>query len=183
MGKLEDKYKEDRNVIPGKNDLLTWCKEHMEIGKDIISEWDPENGSMEDYKPGSGKMVKFNCTKCGQPYFKAIKHRVNGNIHEPCGRKIGIERLKQYHKDKMQYEKSLQCVYPELLDEWDYESNSAEGIEPDYISYKSSRKVHWICKECGNHYYTYVRSRTLNGIGCQACRKKRLQEQKEKMSV
>lgn len=172
MAKLETKYTEDYKLIVGKNDLLTWCNEHEELGETIKSEWDEElNGSMSNYKPGSGQKVWFKCSICGKAYCKSIKERVNNIIHEPCGRELGKQRLKMYFKENIEKEKTLAYAFPYLLDEWDYDRNSAEGFDPEHISYNSSMRVHWKCKECGKEYDAFVRNRTTQPNGCKACRK------------
>lgn len=169
---LEKKYTAIRKLVTGSNDLLTWCQEHGELGKDIITEWDEgRNGSMSMYKPGSGKVVYWKCNICNEIYKKAIKFRVNGNRHEPCGRKIGKEKLIQYHREHINYEDSLAGKRPSILKEWDYELNTEKGILPQYITIDSGRKVYWICPDCGNHYKRAVRERTRLGYGCKECRK------------
>jgi len=175
---LEKKYTELRKLIVGSNDLMTWCREHGKQGEDLIAEWDEKrNGSMTLYKPGSGKVVYWKCSICNTVYTKAIKIRVNGNIHEPCGRKLGRENLIQYHKDVIKFEDSLVGRNSDLLAEWDYGRNNKEGIFPEYITFKSGQKVHWICSKCGNTYERRVRERTMLGYGCKECRKR---ERKEK---
>ena len=172
---LEKKYTQVRNIVVGENDLLTWCKEHGEEGQIIIKEWDQnKNGSMSQYKAGSNKKVNWICSLCGEPYVKDIRSRVIGRIHEPCGRKRGLERLKQFHKEKITTEKSLEGVYPELLIEWNYEENSKLGYEPKYLSAYSSKRVSWICKSCGYKWKAQIRMRSKFGYGCKACRKSKI---------
>lgn len=169
---LNKKYTEIRKLIPGKNDLLTWCKENGELGETIIKEWDiSRNGSMEKYKPGSCKQVWFICSICNTPYKKSVRDRVNGGMHRPCGIAKGIAKRKEYQRKHMT--NSLMSLYPELIEEWDYEKNRLEGMEPEYYSSFSSKKAHWICKKCGNEYATHIRSRTVLGVGCKACKKEK----------
>ena len=107
--RLERKYTEERKVINGKNDLYTWCLEHGEFGQTLINEWDNQrNGDMRLYKPGSGRVVHWKCSVCGENYEKSIRTRVCGNIHEPCGRKRGRENLILYHKRRVKFEDSLE---------------------------------------------------------------------------
>lgn len=168
---LEDKYTEKKSLVVGENDLLTWCKEHKEQGEAIIKEWDKErNGSMQKYKAGSNKMVYWTCSICGKTYAKSVRSRVAGTLHGPCGRKLGIQKLRQWHRDKMTFERSLAGKYPELLKEWDYKSNRELGFEPEYLSAYSAKKVHWICKNCGEKWESVIRLRTKFGYGCKKCK-------------
>lgn len=170
---LEKQYTEHKQLIVGENDLLTWCKNHEKVGQIIIKEWDAErNGSITRYKAGSDISVYWRCSICNQLYVKSIKERIQGKIHEPCGRELGKQRLKEYHKNKIPFNKSLAFLYPELLSEWDYENNRKIGCEPEYISAYSSKKVYWICKTCGNKFSVEVRGRTTYGRGCKICKHK-----------
>ena len=174
MGKLkglDKKYTKDRKLIVGKNDLLTWCMENKAIGQDIITEWNTKkNGSMQEYKPGSGKKVFFTCKICGEEYEKILQNRVLGGIHNPCGRKIGKENLIRFNQGRnIKKKNTLAIQNSELLNEWDYIRNSKIGLYPQYISANSILKAHWICSKCGNHYIKRIKQRTQNGWGCLKC--------------
>ena len=54
---------------------------------------------------------------------------------------------------------------PSLLKEWDYEKNYS--ISPDKTTYKSSRRVWWICSE--GHKWEAVVSSRQRGNGCPYC--------------
>ena len=169
---LEKKYTSIKKLEVGKNDLLTWCKEHGEQGQEIINEWNEQkNGSMSRYKPGSSKRVYWKCSICGEEYIKDIRSRVIGRIHEPCGKKLGIEKLKEYHKRKVNLDDSLVVKFAELLEEWDYIANDRIDLDPTYLLPGSSKKAHWICSKCGNQYWQYIRLRTQYGYGCKQCKK------------
>ena len=169
---LEEKYTNSRKLKVGENDLLTWCKDHGDFGQELIKEWDEQrNGSMSSYKAGSSKVVYWKCSICGEIYTKNIRSRVLGRFHEPCGKKKGIENLKKYHKKKVNINDSLAVKYTELMDEWDYIANEIMGLDPTYLLPGSSKKVYWICKQCGNHYQQYIRLRTQQGYGCKQCQK------------
>ena len=171
--KIEKKYTEHRKLIVGENDLLTWCKDHGEQGQIIINEWDTsKNGDMTNYKPGSAIKVYWKCSICNTTYIKRVQDRILGKMHEPCGIKHGIEKLKQYNRDKMKFENTLAGKYPELLEEWDYEANTKMGCDPKYLSAYSSKRVYWICKTCRNKYSMEIRNRTAQGRKCKACKQK-----------
>lgn len=64
----------------------------------------------------------------------------------------------------------LETLYPELLDEWDYEKNI---IKPNEILYKSSDKTYWKC--VNNHTWnTALRNRTIFNSKCSYCIDKKL---------
>lgn len=177
---LEEKYTNIKKLEVGKNDLLTWCNEHEEQGQKLISEWNEQkNGSMSNYKAGSSKRVYWNCSICGEEYIKDIRSRVIGRIHNPCGKKIGAEKLREYHKKRVNIDDSLAVKFADLLEEWDYIANDREGLDPTYLLPGSSKKAHWICNKCGNHYQQYIRLRTQQGYGCKQCKKTEKLTQKQ----
>ena len=40
----------------------------------------------------------------------------------------------------------------ELIREWDFEKNSALGLDPQKLKTRSNKKVWWRCSECGKEY-------------------------------
>ena len=43
-------------------------------------------------------------------------------------------------------ENALASLYPELVEEWDFENN--DGITPDQVTKGSIRLINWVCKHC-----------------------------------
>jgi superfamily II DNA or RNA helicase len=68
--------------------------------------------------------------------------------------------------------KSLKELRPDLSEEWDYEKNE-KG--PENYTLKSSKKVHWICKNNKDHipWKAAICDRT-NGNGCPYCSNKKV---------
>lgn len=67
-------------------------------------------------------------------------------------------------------------VYPELLNEWNYEKNT--GINPSEFTAHSGKKVWWRCKR-GHEWEAIIDSRT-RGTGCPYCvGMKQQQEEKD----
>ena len=56
----------------------------------------------------------------------------------------------------------------QLMAEWDWEKNI--GLDPYSITWKSDKKVMWICTECGHSWETAIKNRS-NGRGCPKCAK------------
>jgi len=131
---------------------------------ELVVEWDPINGRMEDYHPGSGKNVSWICTKnpCGcHKYLSIIKNRVRPTCkgcpycfnNKPCPHN------------------NLSTVYPHLIGQW-YEGNDKSISE---YSHKSGVSVWWVCKHnvCGCHIWQAKIASVTNSksktTGCPYC--------------
>ena len=71
----------------------------------------------------------------------------------------------------------------ELMKEWDYEKNDANGIYPEKTSACSNIKVFWICPNCGLNWSCRVGNRTKKEKGQQCpgiCNEKRRKEIRRK---
>lgn len=55
-----------------------------------------------------------------------------------------------------------------LMDEWDYEKNSAIGLFPDKLTCGSNKKAWWKCQNCGNEWMTKISHRN-SGSKCKKC--------------
>ena len=60
--------------------------------------------------------------------------------------------------------------HPDLLCEWNYEKNDAEGVFPDRVSSGSAMKEWWKCQKCGNEWLAPISKRTSGRI-CPKCSK------------
>ena len=59
-----------------------------------------------------------------------------------------------------------------LIEEWDYDKNSTNGLFIDKISYGSGQSAYWICKN--NHeYIKRIDARTINNSRCPYCESKK----------
>lgn len=184
--RLAEKYTKNRSLIAGENDLLTWCNDpdNKKKGDTIKKEWMVDkNGDMSTYKPGSRRIVYWKCSICGAEYTKEIKERVMGKMHEPCGRKLGHEHLLQYHKDRIEFDKSLAGRFPDLLKEWDYTENKKLGLEPEHVSAFSGKKAHWTCSLCGRKYKKIIRQKAGQGVGCRRCANKKPTSEKKEDAI
>ena len=59
-----------------------------------------------------------------------------------------------------------------LMDEWDWEKNSAFGFDPNTLTEGSHKKANWICK-LGHSYVAPIRNR-VQGNGCPFCAGKKV---------
>ena len=65
--------------------------------------------------------------------------------------------------------KSLEYLYPEIANEWDYEKNYP--LTPDKIPAHTGKKAWWICPVCNKSYSSVVASRTsIDRCGCPDCK-------------
>ena len=56
---------------------------------------------------------------------------------------------------------------PELMKEWDWAANKADGIEPNKITFGSIKTVHWICDK--GHTWQATPNNRSHGRGCPVC--------------
>lgn len=127
-------YCSGRKPIVGLNDLLTT---HPEIAKqwDIIKN---KNLHPYDVSYGSTKKVWWLCQN-NHSFKQQISVRVKSNTD--CPYCTGKRCLSGFN--------DLSILYPEIIEEWDYEKN--DKLLPTMVTPGSGRKVWWICKN--NHSY------------------------------
>lgn len=63
------------------------------------------------------------------------------------------------------------CNDTKLMIEWDWDENSKKGLYPDELTYGSTKKAYWICKN-GHHYSARIDHRTIMKSGCPYCARK-----------
>jgi hypothetical protein len=143
--------------INSKNSLLASFPE-------LAIEWDPKNGSIDQFAPHSSYMANWICSKnkkCKCHIWSAvINSRTNSTSKTGCpfcnGSKI-------YRHD------NLAISHPELAVEWDPENGSMKN----YTTY-SNYVAKWNCKKdpCGCHKWKcIINSRTgVNKTDCPNCR-------------
>lgn len=126
----------------------------------LLAEWDWDENNKISLDPhkithGSTKKAHWICEQ-GHKYIARIDHRTIMKSGCPyCAKKLPIVG-----------ENDLATTHPHLLDEWDYEKNNK--LPKDYLS-GSSKKVNWICKDCGNKWQTTIADRALQGSNCPTC--------------
>lgn len=63
--------------------------------------------------------------------------------------------------------------YPYLKEEWDFTANEKD---PEYYSYGSNYRAHWVCKENIEHKWsTKIIERTVRNTGCPICASQKFQ--------
>lgn len=148
-----------KKVLVGVNDFQTTYPE-------LAKEWHPlKNGELKasDVRSKSNRKVFWSCSKCGTEWVSTVSQRTAGKKCPIC------EQNKQVSVNKK--EKSIASLYPDLLDEWDYDKN--KSLNPDMILSGSEKKVWWKCHLYGHEWQATVRSRT-RGTGCPVCSNKKV---------
>ena len=142
-----------RVVIAGDNDMKT-------LRPDIAAEWDDEKNV--DLRPEhvtvqSTYKAWWKC-KNGHSYTAIVYNRFNGTACPYCAGSLPIVG-----------ENDLATLYPQLLDEWDYESNAPKKPE-DYTG-GSNKSVWWKCPR-GHRWKAPIVSRTATRCKCPYCKGK-----------
>ncbi len=141
----------NRKVLKGFNDFATKYP-------GLLKEWNYKKNDELGLKPDeiadSNKKVWWKCEK-GHEWSSVIRSRANG-----CGCPIcsNNQILKGFN--------DLATTNPELLEEWNYEKN--KNISPFEISYGSTKKVWWKCKN-GHEYCVPVAQKIRQNIKCPIC--------------
>ncbi len=78
----------------------------------------------------------------------------------------------EYSKGKINYEESLEFLYPDVAEEWDTEKNG--DIKASEIKATSNRRVYWKCKKHGHSWEATISNRARNNTGCPYCSNNRL---------
>lgn len=167
-----------RRVVQGINDLRTWCQNNSR--QDIIAAWSPENTkSMGEISIKSDRMfVLLTCRSCGKtiqtkPYL--LTQAKDPTLCTDCKR----HNTKEQTKPTVPIDasnKTIDITHPQVLSEWDYETNSKNGVTPEMFTWGSHKEVSWICKKCKTpHSYTMAIRKKCLGQGCPLEAGKRVQ--------
>ena len=117
------------SLIRGKNDIYT-------VNKELASEWNyKRNGKImpSDIAIGSHSKVWWKCINNHE--WQATPHNRNNGTGCPyCSGRLPIKG-----------ETDLATLFPNIAQEWNYKKNI--GLNPEDISYGSSKKVWWKCKK------------------------------------
>lgn len=144
-------YCAGKRILPGFNDLAS---KYPEIAK----EWHPtENEPITpaNVSYGSGKKFFWLCPN-GHSYSASVTKRVAGDGCPYCS---GHKVLSGYN--------DLQTINPKLAEEWNHSKNN---ISPTEITANSSKKVWWLCPNCGFEWKAVVSNRN-RGSRCPHCYK------------
>lgn len=149
-------YCANKKVLPGFNDLETWCKSTGHA--DLLDQWDYSVNEKlpNEYMPHTDKKVFWKCAK-GHSYQMRICEKTKENPYgcPVCSNK---QLLVGYN--------DLKTLYPELAEEWDYSNNPTKP--EDHIP-GDHTKVQWVCKQCGYRWEASIKERARHGTNCPQC--------------
>ena len=143
-----------------KESLQEWVDENPEERGYLLDEWDTEKNVITpaEITAFNRNKVMWICPK-GHSYDMAVYYRTAKKAKCPYCR--GLRVLKGFN--------DLESQAPELMNEWDYERNAANGIYPDQIHYGSDKFAWWICRKCGHKFEQRIENRTKLHQGCPDC--------------
>jgi len=123
----------------------------------LASEWHPtKNGKLlpKDFEYNSIKKVWWLCKDCGHEYIKSINERNSYErfAHGNCENCYLITN-------------SLSIKNPELAKKWHPTKNGT--LTPNDVTYSSTKKVWWLCKDCGHEYIKSITNQ--NACYCNYC--------------
>ena len=135
-------------------------KLYLSDNAQLMTEWDWKENDQLGLNPtrlthGSTKRANWICVK-GHHYSARIDHRTI--MRSGCPFCAG--------KRPVVGENDLATTHPHLIEEWDYENNIQD---PDSFLAGSSKKVNWVCKDCGFHWVAKICSRALKNSNCPVC--------------
>ena len=148
-------YCSGRLAIPGENDLATLFPE-------ITKQWlYDKNGNIvpSEVKPKSNRKFWWRCDQ-GHEWMATVAKRTAGKGCPYCAGKM------------VMFKDSLAGLYPNLVQEWDYDRNK---VDPGTLPPHSNMRVWWICKK--KHKWSSVinsRTRVDRANGCPYCANKRV---------
>jgi hypothetical protein len=151
----------DQNAIMSQY-LSIHDKLQGDVSKDVLMEWDYEkNGNLKPdmFYKGSHRKVWWKCKK-GHSYLGAMYHRMSKDVPTKCPYCANQKVLKGFN--------DLLSVYPNLVEQWNYDKNDKGPSE--YTS-KSYKKVWWKCDK-GHEWEATINKRVM-GRNCPICSGKR----------
>ena len=136
-------------TLKGYNDFLTSYPELKDM-------WDYDKNKVDpiSLRSGSTKSAWWKCEK-GHLWKKTVASQIKTIKCPVCN----YQKLVPFVND-------LSVSNPELIKEWNYDKNGQ--LTPHDVLKRSTKKVWWLCKDCGNEWETRIDLR-VRGVGCPAC--------------
>ena len=149
-----------RALVPGKNDLETWCKETG--NEQFLEEWDYKKNpiSPSEITKKNSYDALWKCGRCGSSYKAKVYNRSNGNGCPVCSGK----KVQRGNNDFETW--CLQNGKESILNEWAADNE----LMPSQVSYGSGKRIAWVCSTCG-HRWTATLDNRKKGKGCPECGK------------
>ncbi len=146
----------------------------------LVEEWEYDRNAPirpEDVDYGSGFIAWWTCSECGYVFQTTVNARTcKGSGCPACCNLV----LYKGHNDFVTWCKSNEKT--NLLNEWDYEKNSKEGIDIEKIIHRGGNvKANWICPK-GHKYKQLIYNRTIDK-GCYICARERMRIGNRKIDI
>ena len=133
---------------------------------ELAAMWHPtKNGDVtaDDVTAGSGRRFWWKCPKGDDHAF----------IAQPVALKEDRATCPYCNGSKVGADNNLKYRYPEVAREWHPFKN--EGLQPENVYFKSTKKVWWQCSAHASHEWQMtINNRTMSGQKCPYCANKRV---------
>jgi len=145
-------------VVTPTNNLAVWCGENGL--EDLLGQWAHLDKAPEDFTPGSGAKVPWQCGQCGWGWEALISKRTSSKRHgcPACAGRVATPTNNL----------AVWCGKngrEDLLGEWAHPDKAPTEFTPG-----SNKKVPWECGKCGWGWEASMSSRTRrNPSGCPKC--------------
>ncbi|DBA83009.1 TPA: hypothetical protein ACH3X1_006785 [Trebouxia sp. C0004] len=119
--------------------------EHNSLATKALSQlqyWNQDKNAKtpEQTIAGSNLRAEWDCPVCSHEWPAQVAHRVqNDSVCPPCSNKVAGRHTKQ---------PTFEAARHQLLREWDYERNAADGYHLNNTTLGSAKLVHWVCQQC-----------------------------------
>ena len=143
-------------------------KRYLIDNPDLMAEWDWEKNDELGLDPattscGMHIIAYWVCGVCGNHYKMRVDHRATGHGCKKCGIKKAKAKI---NADKLARGKSVDVLYPELVEEWINEFNGDHKLSE--FTQGSHFLATWKCKTCGKIYKAAIYNR-IKGKRCPDC--------------
>lgn len=156
-------------LIPGFNDLETYCRIHENRVDYLLKEYSDKNTvAMNSISRASQEQALWKCSKCGYEWKTKIQNRTSrGDGCPRCQAENGKTNLfipgandleTWANKNGMQY----------LLDEWSPKNKKLPKETPR----QTAANAVWICRFCGKEFTMPVQHRTFGMSECPFCNRR-----------
>lgn len=157
--------KDGKVVIPGYNDLLTYCLSDIEKYAHVIKGWREDlNGSMYLYAPQANKKVFFTCEKCGYTWDVVLADVISKGRW--CPVESGHRVLKGYNDFETYCHKLEKEKCDRILNSW----STKNDFLPSETTIGKHIKLYFKCIDCGTEFSS-TPSDILAGHWCPECMK------------
>jgi hypothetical protein len=126
----------------------------------VAAEWHPSrNGTVspEGIVAVSTRVAWWRCVR-------EESHEWRATVRD---RTRDLSRCPYCSNDRVCRTNSLEAIHPRVAREWHPEANGS--LAPSGVVGGSSRRVWWLCKECGHAWRTSVANRVSRASGCPEC--------------